>query len=90
MKHSKSAMTAHHVQYGHMTMVTAAPARETEHGPVGRPRSYATDRFDRKPNGVPVPQQLRERIEASVRTNPNPEPNPPEMQTFLSKWGFLH
>jgi hypothetical protein len=88
MKHSKSAMTAHHVQYGHMAMVTPPPERGTPPEPVGRPRSYATDRFDRTPNGISVPEQLRQRIEASVRTNP--EPNHPEPQAFLSNWGFLH
>ncbi|MCS4089243.1 hypothetical protein [Rhizobium sp. BK176] len=94
MKYSKAAMTAHHVQFGQMAMMQPsqhAGERAAER-PSGPARTYSTERYAPRAinNGVPIPQQLRDRIEASMK-KPDPAPEPVSVgtpTTFLG-WGFF-
>lgn len=92
MKYSKAAMTAHHVQFGQMAMMQPTPIEpdRSANRPAGPARTYSTERYapTKSNNGVPIPQQLRDRIESSInRPDPMPEQvdGPP---TFLG-WGFF-
>lgn len=85
MKFTKAALRNRHVQLGHLTVMQ--PTQLTEVGqPPGKPRTYSTERFTRENNGISIPHQLRERIEASVpKREPEVRPRP-----FISGgWGFL-
>lgn len=69
MKFSKAAMRTRHVQLAHMTMMQPAPtiADDWQSAP---PRTYSTERYapTKSSNGITVPQQLRDRIEATIKT----------------------
>jgi len=85
MKLTKAAMRTRHVRFGQMTVMDTPPPVQT-HDREAKPRMYATDRYSRTNNGVPVPQQLRERIEAAMGVTPKAGAIVP----FLgSSWGFL-
>lgn len=91
MKYSKSAMRAHHVQLGHMSMMQ--PTRygdPVDEAPAPRPRIYSTERYaPPSTNGISVPRQLRDRIEAAMvaPSNENVETTSPSL--LSSRWGFL-
>ncbi|MCV9964862.1 hypothetical protein OIU34_23500 [Pararhizobium sp. BT-229] len=81
MKFSKAAMRTRHVQLGHMTMMQPAPntADERQSAPA---RTYSTERYapTKSHNGIAIPQQFRDRIEASMSKVEEEEPP----LTFLS------
>ncbi|MBY3433623.1 hypothetical protein HFN89_05620 [Rhizobium laguerreae] len=84
MKHSKAAMSAHHVQFGQMAMMR--PTQNSEERPTAPARTYSTQRYAPKGinNGIPIPKQLRDQIETSAQ-QAAPDEKP---QTFLG-WGFF-
>lgn len=94
MKYSKAALKARHVQLGHMTMMQPTAYAEEKSEYHVRPRVYSTDRQQSTNNGIVIPHQLRDRIEASM------PPVTPETkqargvsttnQVFMTNpWGFL-
>lgn len=68
MKFSKAAMRTRHVKLAHMTMMEAAPniADDRQSAPA---RTYSTERYapTKSNNGISIPRQLRDRIEASMK-----------------------
>ncbi len=94
MKLSKAAIRTRHVQTAHRTIMPAVTYVEEVTSSSSAPRTYSTDRHTRTNNGISIPQQLRDRIEASM-----PRPSVEESKTvpmsdmspsFLSaNWGFL-
>lgn len=66
MKFSKSALRTRHVRLAHRTMIPLAEVATDEDREPSPSRTYSTERFAKANNGIVIPQQLRERIEASV------------------------
>lgn len=86
MKFSKSAMRARQVRVAHLTQMQPVSPSIDER-PPGRPRTFSTERAGIVPNGVIVPEQVRQRIEDSfARADPEPteKPNP-----SFTGWGFF-
>jgi hypothetical protein len=92
MKYSKAAMTAHHVQFGQMAMMQPTQfASDRAYGCPAEPaRTYSTERYvpTSRNNGIPIPQQLRKRIEASMQRS-DPVPGPVETPPTFLGWGFF-
>jgi len=94
MKLSKAAIRTRHVQTAHLTIMPAVTYVEEATSSSSAPRTYSTDRHTRTNNGISIPQQLRDRIEASM---PKPSAEGIKMvpmsdisSSFLSaNWGFL-
>ena len=82
MRFSKAAMKTRHIHFGHMTAMESTPdPRIEKDSPPSR--TYSTERFSTMNNGVPIPKQLKERIEALGE-------KPQEVsKTFLSGKGFF-
>jgi hypothetical protein len=94
MKYTKAAMAAHHVQFGQMATMKpthVAEDRVDDRG-TGPARTYSTERYapPSAPTGISIPQQLRNRIEASNR---NPAATVETVSTETSStflgWGFF-
>jgi hypothetical protein len=82
MKFSKAAMKSRHVKLAHMAVMppTETIADERTTGPA---RTYSTERYApiKSNNGIPIPQELRDNIEASIETEELQEGYP---MAFLS------
>ncbi len=85
MKFSKSAMRTRHVRVGHLTQMQPATPPIDEH-PIGKPRTFSTDRTGSLANGVIVPEQIRQRIEGGFA---KAEPEPAEKPQSFTGWGFF-
>jgi len=93
MKFSKSAMRARHVQVAHMTVLSDRHIRDEP--PATPARRYSTEWYDSAPtnNGIAIPQQLRDRIDAAMARPTSEADVSAEVETvsqpaFLG-WGFF-
>jgi hypothetical protein len=86
MKLSKAAMRTRHVKLAHLTMTPVANVDETPKQSE-RPRIYSTERYSGSAsnNGIPIPQKLRDQIEATM-LKPEAEN---ELPAFIGGWGFF-
>jgi hypothetical protein len=87
MKFSKSAIRARQLSVAHMTEMQPVAVREDDR-PTHRP--YSTERYSSSTNnGIVVPQQLRDQIEAAMaEQRRSMEPEEPAKPAF-SQWGFF-
>jgi hypothetical protein len=88
MKLTKAAIKNRQVLVAHMTMTPEYHIKESQKS-AEQARIYSTERYGGKPinNGIPIPQILRDQIEATMK-QPEPEPEP-ERPTFVGGWGFF-
>jgi hypothetical protein len=97
MKFSKAALKVRHIQVAHLTELGDKHLRDEP--PAAPARRYSTEWYDPAPktNGIAIPQQLRDRIEASMKAaSPELEnaPAPQLTETDEDKpmflgWGFF-
>lgn len=91
MKFSRSALKTRHVQLAHMTMMKPTQFSE-DTVPSAPPRIYSTEDYasKRTNNGVNVPQELRNRIEASsLRKHEEHREDEHGDPPVFSRWGFF-